>query len=205
MSAVILIKEKHLTPRRNEFNKNILKKRCYVLAKWLVNHCVSQAERTQDAFSQQEVMSVEDESTSCYCLLDPFACPRAPRQLWDVRPHRGTHHRLCREQLKVAVFGCLSCNSLDYNLRVYCVDNTPWAFQVSLSLVPLVVSGERGVSLKIGVNRESDYKRPILDNEPTSLAQWGYPSRNRNCVTVCHWCAEGTMRYLALKKRGGVN
>ncbi|MEJ1285005.1 hypothetical protein NN561_015995 [Cricetulus griseus] len=37
------------------------------------------------------------------------------------------------KQLKVAVFGCMSCNSLDYNLRVYCVDNTPCAFQEVVS------------------------------------------------------------------------
>uniref|UniRef100_A0A8C0JIZ0 Netrin receptor UNC5 n=1 Tax=Canis lupus dingo TaxID=286419 RepID=A0A8C0JIZ0_CANLU len=75
--------------------------------------------RTQQG-KWEEVMSVEDESTSCYCLLDPFAC----HVLLDSF---GTY------QLKVAVFGCMSCNSLDYNLRVYCVDNTPWAFQEVVS------------------------------------------------------------------------
>ena len=77
-------------------------------------------------------MSVEDESTSCYCLLDPFAC-HVLLDSFGTYALTGEPITDCAvKQLKVAVFGCMSCNSLDYNLRVYCVDNTPWAFQVSL-------------------------------------------------------------------------
>lgn len=77
-------------------------------------------------------MSVEDESTSCYCLLDPFAC-HVLLDSFGTYALTGEPITDCAvKQLKVAVFGCMSCNSLDYNLRVYCVDNTPCAFQVSL-------------------------------------------------------------------------
>lgn len=76
-------------------------------------------------------MSVEDESTSCYCLLDPFAC-HVLLDSFGTYALTGEPITDCAvKQLKVAVFGCMSCNSLDYNLRVYCVDNTPCAFQVS--------------------------------------------------------------------------
>ncbi|XP_074209462.1 netrin receptor UNC5D isoform X8 [Camelus bactrianus] len=81
----------------------------------------------------EEVMSVEDESTSCYCLLDPFAC-HVLLDSFGTYALTGEPITDCAvKQLKVAVFGCMSCNSLDYNLRVYCVDNTPCAFQEVVS------------------------------------------------------------------------
>ncbi|XP_028747634.1 netrin receptor UNC5D isoform X3 [Peromyscus leucopus] len=88
--------------------------------------------RTQQG-KWEEVMSVEDESTSCYCLLDPFAC-HVLLDSFGTYALTGEPITDCAvKQLKVAVFGCMSCNSLDYNLRVYCVDNTPCAFQEVVS------------------------------------------------------------------------
>ncbi|XP_053434648.1 netrin receptor UNC5D isoform X4 [Nycticebus coucang] len=88
--------------------------------------------RTQQG-KWEEVMSVEDESTSCYCLLDPFAC-HLLLDSFGTYALTGEPITDCAvKQLKVAVFGCMSCNSLDYNLRVYCVDNTPCAFQEVVS------------------------------------------------------------------------
>ncbi|XP_061033254.1 netrin receptor UNC5D isoform X2 [Eubalaena glacialis] len=88
--------------------------------------------RTQQG-KWEEVMSVEDESTSCYCLLDPFAC-HVLLDSFGTYALTGEAITDCAvKQLKVAVFGCMSCNSLDYNLRVYCVDNTPCAFQEVVS------------------------------------------------------------------------
>ena len=147
--------------------------------------CVSQAERIQDVFSQQEVMSVEDESTSCYCLLDPFAC-HVLLDSFGTYALTGEPITDCAvKQLKVAVFGCMSCNSLDYNLRVYCVDNTPWAFQVSL-----FSSSSCGVMrtwgfLKIGVNRESDCEGQVWTMNPHHWLDGDYPSRSKISVTAC--------------------
>uniref|UniRef100_A0A8C6BDL3 Netrin receptor UNC5 n=1 Tax=Monodon monoceros TaxID=40151 RepID=A0A8C6BDL3_MONMO len=88
--------------------------------------------RTQQG-KWEEVMSVEDESTSCYCLLDPFAC-HVLLDSFGTYALTGEPITDCAvKHLKVAVFGCMSCNSLDYNLRVYCVDNTPCAFQEVVS------------------------------------------------------------------------
>lgn len=146
------------------------------------SHCVSQAERTQDAFSQQEVMSVEDESTSCYCLLDPLhvTCSLDSFGTYALTGEPITDCAV--KQLKWS-FGCLSCNSLDYSLR-----STVW------TTTPLGILGQPFSSSSCGVQEQFPkdrceqriwLQRAILDNEPTSLAQWGYPSRNRNCVTVC--------------------
>lgn len=95
------------------------------------SHCVSQAERTQDAFPQQEVMSVRmnpHPATACWTLLH-VTCSLDSFGTYALTGEPITDCAV--KQLKVAVFGCLSCNSLDYNLRVYCVDNTPWAFQAA--------------------------------------------------------------------------
>uniref|UniRef100_A0A8C5KC64 Netrin receptor UNC5 n=1 Tax=Jaculus jaculus TaxID=51337 RepID=A0A8C5KC64_JACJA len=88
--------------------------------------------RTQQG-KWEEVMSVEDESTSCYCLLDPFACHVLLGSFGTYALTGEPITECAVKQLKVAVFGCMSCNSLDYNLRVYCVDNTPCAFQEVVS------------------------------------------------------------------------
>uniref|UniRef100_A0A8C4VH35 Netrin receptor UNC5 n=1 Tax=Gopherus evgoodei TaxID=1825980 RepID=A0A8C4VH35_9SAUR len=91
--------------------------------------------RTQQG-KWEEVMSMEEETTSCYCLLDPYAC-HILLDSFGTYALAGEPISACAvKQLKVAVFGCMSCNSLDYSLRVYCIDNTPCAFQE-------VVSGER--------------------------------------------------------------
>lgn len=76
-------------------------------------------------------MSVEEETTSCYCLLDPYACHILLNSFGTYALIGEPISDCAVRQLKVAVFGCLSCNSLDYNLRVYCMDNTPCAFQVN--------------------------------------------------------------------------
>eukprot|EP00064_Thunnus_orientalis_P000937 superscaffoldBa00000057_g938 len=78
----------------------------------------------------EEVMSVDEESTSCYCLLEAQRCH-------VLLEHPG-HYALVGEpltqeaakRLRLAVFGSPdTSNSLGFTLRVYCVDDTPHAFQ----------------------------------------------------------------------------
>uniref|UniRef100_A0A8B9NYP4 Netrin receptor UNC5 n=1 Tax=Apteryx owenii TaxID=8824 RepID=A0A8B9NYP4_APTOW len=88
--------------------------------------------RTQQG-KWEEVMSVEEETTSCYCLLDPYACHILLNSFGTYALIGEPISDCAVRQLKVAVFGCMSCNSLDYNLRVYCMDNTPCAFQEVVS------------------------------------------------------------------------
>ncbi|XP_072341754.1 netrin receptor UNC5D-like isoform X2 [Scyliorhinus torazame] len=81
----------------------------------------------------EEVMLLEDETTSCYCLLDSHSC----HILLD---HLGTYALVgeavteCAEKrLKLAVFGRLSYSSLEYNFRVYCMDDIPSTLQEVMS------------------------------------------------------------------------
>lgn len=78
----------------------------------------------------EEVMSVEEESTSCYCLLEAQRCH-------VLLQHPG-RYALVGEQLtqdaakrlQLAVFGSPDpSNCLGFTLRVYCVNDTPHAFQ----------------------------------------------------------------------------
>ncbi|KAI4816201.1 hypothetical protein KUCAC02_008538 [Chaenocephalus aceratus] len=77
-----------------------------------------------------EVMSVDEESTSCYCLLETQRCH-------VLLEHPGRYalvgeplNQEAAKRLRLAVFGSPdSSSSLGFTLRVYCVDDTPHAFQ----------------------------------------------------------------------------
>uniref|UniRef100_A0A3Q1CGX3 Netrin receptor UNC5 n=1 Tax=Amphiprion ocellaris TaxID=80972 RepID=A0A3Q1CGX3_AMPOC len=78
----------------------------------------------------EEVMSVDEESTSCYCLLEAQRCH-------VLLEHPGRYalvgeplNQEAAKRLRLAVFGSPdTSNSLGFTLRVYCVDDTPHAFQ----------------------------------------------------------------------------
>lgn len=78
----------------------------------------------------QEIMSVDDESTSCYCLMDSHCCHLLLDQpgCYALVGEPVTDSAIKR--LRIAVFGSMEASSMDYNLRVHCVDDTPHAFQV---------------------------------------------------------------------------
>ncbi|XP_072122658.1 netrin receptor UNC5D-like isoform X1 [Mobula birostris] len=73
----------------------------------------------------EEVMSLEDETTSCYCLLDPHSCHILLEQLGTYALVGEALTGCAEKRLKLAVFGHLSCSSLEYNFRVYCMDDIP--------------------------------------------------------------------------------
>ncbi|XP_046904550.1 LOW QUALITY PROTEIN: netrin receptor UNC5D [Hypomesus transpacificus] len=77
----------------------------------------------------EEVMSVEDESTSCYCLLDSTSCHLLLGQPGSYALVGEPLTEAAVKRLKLAVFGGAGASSMDYSLRVYCVDDTPHAFQ----------------------------------------------------------------------------
>lgn len=74
---------------------------------------------------------MDEESTSCYCLLETHRC----HVLLD---HPGRYalvgeplNQDAAKRLRLAAFGSPDTgNSLVFTLRVYCVDDTPHAFQV---------------------------------------------------------------------------
>lgn len=75
-------------------------------------------------------MSAEDDSTSCYCLLDSGRCHLLLSEPGSYALVGEALSDAATKRLKVAVFGS-SHSSMSYSLRVYCVDDTPHAFQVS--------------------------------------------------------------------------
>uniref|UniRef100_M3ZSU5 Netrin receptor UNC5 n=1 Tax=Xiphophorus maculatus TaxID=8083 RepID=M3ZSU5_XIPMA len=85
----------------------------------------------------EEVMSVDEESTSCYCLLEAQTCHVLLEQPGRYALVGEALNQEAGKRLRLAVFGSPDLsNSLGFTLRVYCVDDTPYAFQE-------VVVGER--------------------------------------------------------------
>ncbi|CAK6959614.1 netrin receptor UNC5D isoform X1 [Scomber scombrus] len=84
--------------------------------------------RTQDS-KWEDVMSVEDESTSCYCLMDSTSCHLLLDQPGSYALVGEPLTQAAVKRLKLAVFGSMEAGSVSYGLRVYCVDDTPHAFQ----------------------------------------------------------------------------
>ncbi|XP_035382186.1 netrin receptor UNC5D-like isoform X1 [Electrophorus electricus] len=77
----------------------------------------------------EEVMSAEDESTSCYCLLDPRSCHLLLDEPGSYALVGEPLSEEAGKRLRVAAFGSLEATPTSYSLRVYCVDDTPHAFQ----------------------------------------------------------------------------
>ncbi|XP_036383106.1 netrin receptor UNC5D isoform X1 [Megalops cyprinoides] len=77
----------------------------------------------------EEVMSAEDETTSCYCLMESHSCHLLLDQPGSYALVGEPLTEEAIKRLKLAVFGSLGASLLEYSLRVYCVDDTPHAFQ----------------------------------------------------------------------------
>uniref|UniRef100_A0A3B3XKX0 Netrin receptor UNC5 n=1 Tax=Poecilia mexicana TaxID=48701 RepID=A0A3B3XKX0_9TELE len=78
----------------------------------------------------EEVMSVDEESTSCYCLLEAQRCHVLLEQPGRYALVGEALNQEAAKRLRLAVFGSPDLsNSLGFTLRVYCVDDTPYAFQ----------------------------------------------------------------------------
>lgn len=88
-------------------------------------------------------MSVDEESTFCYCLLEPKRCHLLLEQPGRYALMGAPLSQEAAKRLRLAVFGSLDgSNSLGFTLRVYCVDDTPHAFQVrqQLRAIPEVLT-----------------------------------------------------------------
>uniref|UniRef100_A0A3Q3B2E0 Netrin receptor UNC5 n=1 Tax=Kryptolebias marmoratus TaxID=37003 RepID=A0A3Q3B2E0_KRYMA len=78
----------------------------------------------------EEVMSVDEESSSCYCLLEGQRCHVLLGQPGRYALVGEPLNQEAAKRLRLAVFGSSdTSNSLGFTLRVYCVDDTPHAFQ----------------------------------------------------------------------------
>uniref|UniRef100_A0A9J8C489 Unc-5 netrin receptor Db n=1 Tax=Cyprinus carpio carpio TaxID=630221 RepID=A0A9J8C489_CYPCA len=77
----------------------------------------------------EEIMSVNDESASCYCLMDSHSCHLLLDQPGCYALVGEPISDAAIKRLRIAVFGSMEASSMDYSLRVHCVDDTPHAFQ----------------------------------------------------------------------------
>ncbi|XP_034026915.1 netrin receptor UNC5D isoform X4 [Thalassophryne amazonica] len=84
--------------------------------------------KTQDS-KWEEVMTVEESSTSCYCLMDSTSCHLLLDEPGSYILVGEPLTQAAVKRLKLAVFGSMKTGSMNYSLRVYCVDDTPHAFQ----------------------------------------------------------------------------
>ncbi|XP_053709920.1 unc-5 netrin receptor Da [Synchiropus splendidus] len=85
--------------------------------------------QTQDD-EWEEVMSADEESTSCYCLMESRRCHVLLQSPGRYALVGEPLSQQAAKRLRLAVFGSPDPNDpLGFILRVYCVDDTPQAFQ----------------------------------------------------------------------------
>ncbi|XP_067828510.1 netrin receptor UNC5B isoform X1 [Heptranchias perlo] len=84
----------------------------------------------------EEVVTLEEENlnTPCYCQLDPQSCHVLLDQLGTYALVGESISRSAIKRLQLAIFAPTSCTSLEYSLKVYCVDDTPDALKEVLEL-----------------------------------------------------------------------
>lgn len=84
----------------------------------------------------EEVVTLDEETlnTPCYCQLEARACHVLLDQLGTYVLAGESYSRAAIKRLQLAVFAPALCTSLEYSLRVYCLEDTPAALKEVLEL-----------------------------------------------------------------------
>ncbi|NXE01994.1 UNC5B protein, partial [Chaetorhynchus papuensis] len=163
-----------------------------------------------------EVVTLDEETlnTPCYCQLEAKSCHILLDQLGTYVFVGESYSRSAIKRLQLAIFAPTICTSLEYSLKVYCLEDTPDALKVNIPLPRAVCAGSRmlpGASqdgLALG-SRQPDatackdpsyrhYKRGLAADgwvfyrscyfcmDPCRALAPGLPSSPKSC-----WCDEG--------------
>lgn len=84
----------------------------------------------------QEVVTLDEETlnTPCYCQLEARSCHILLDQLGTYVFTGESYSRSAVKRLQLAIFAPALCTSLEYSLRVYCLEDTPVALKVRPTL-----------------------------------------------------------------------
>ncbi|NWI30663.1 UN5BB protein, partial [Sula dactylatra] len=81
----------------------------------------------------EEVVTLDEETlnTPCYCQLEAKSCHILLDQLGTYVFVGESYSRSAIKRLQLAIFAPTVCTSLEYNLKVYCLEDTPDALKVT--------------------------------------------------------------------------
>ncbi|CAO2608175.1 Netrin receptor UNC5B [Lemmus lemmus] len=84
----------------------------------------------------EEVVTLDEETlnTPCYCQLEAKSCHILLDQLGTYVFTGESYSRSAVKRLQLAIFAPALCTSLEYSLRVYCLEDTPVALKEVLEL-----------------------------------------------------------------------
>nr|XP_033797684.1 netrin receptor UNC5B isoform X4 [Geotrypetes seraphini] len=84
----------------------------------------------------EEVVTLDEETlnTPCYCQLEAQTCHILLDQLGTYAFVGESYSRSAIKRLQLAIFAPMLCTSLEYNLKIYCLEDTPDALKEVLEL-----------------------------------------------------------------------
>lgn len=86
-------------------------------------------------------MTLDEETlnTPCYCQLEAKSCHILLDQLGTYVFVGESYSRSAIKRLQLAIFAPTICTSLEYSLKVYCLEDTPDALKVNIPFPKLFV------------------------------------------------------------------
>lgn len=79
-------------------------------------------------------LNEETLNTPCYCQLEGQSCHILLDQLGTYAFVGESYSRSAIKRLQLAIFAPMLCTSLEYNLKVYCLEDTSDALKVKKNI-----------------------------------------------------------------------